>query len=40
MAHIEAYFGVSKGLDRKTLVEVREGYDKGIAAVLESAFAS
>lgn len=40
MAHIEAYFGVSKGLDRKTLVEVREGYDKGIAAALESAFAS
>ncbi|MFD8545695.1 tyrosine-type recombinase/integrase [Streptomyces sp. NPDC059649] len=37
---LEAYFGISKPPARKDLVPVREGYDAGIAAVLETEFAS
>ncbi|MFF8784876.1 hypothetical protein [Streptomyces sp. NPDC015125] len=40
MQHIEAYFGIAKSPGRKDLVPVREGYDEGIAAVLEAEFAS
>ncbi|MGW2010819.1 tyrosine-type recombinase/integrase [Streptomyces nigrescens] len=40
MQHMEAYFGVTKSGARKDLVPVREGYDAGIAAVLEAEFAS
>ncbi|WP_329330702.1 tyrosine-type recombinase/integrase [Streptomyces sp. NBC_01454] len=38
--HLEAYFGITKSASRKDLVPVRDGYDEGIAAVLESAFAT
>lgn len=37
--HIEVYFGVTKAPGRKDLLAVREGYDMGIADVLESTFA-
>ncbi|MFJ1995334.1 hypothetical protein [Streptomyces asiaticus] len=37
--HVEAYFGMSKTPGRRDLVPVREGYDSGIAGVLERAFA-
>ncbi|WP_329143375.1 tyrosine-type recombinase/integrase [Streptomyces sp. NBC_01456] len=37
--HLEAYFGITKSASRKDLVPVREGYDEGIAAVLEAEFA-
>lgn len=40
MAHIEAYFGLSKAEERKDLAPVREGYDRGIAATLETTFAA
>ncbi|MGW0311991.1 hypothetical protein [Streptomyces flavidovirens] len=38
--HVEAYFGLSKAPGRKDLVAVSEGYDVGIAACLEAAFAA
>lgn len=37
-SHIEAYFGISKALDRKALVPLREGYDAAMARTLEAAF--
>lgn len=40
MRHMEAYFGMSKTETRKDLVPLGEGYDAGIAAALEVAFAS
>ncbi|MFF1343939.1 hypothetical protein ACFVYT_39980 [Streptomyces sp. NPDC058290] len=36
--HIEAYFGISKPLDRKALVPLREGYDPAMARTLKVAF--
>jgi integrase len=36
--HVEAYFGLSMAPGRKDLVGVPDGYDVGIAAVLEAAF--
>ncbi|WP_162466196.1 tyrosine-type recombinase/integrase [Streptomyces taklimakanensis] len=36
--HIEAYFGVSRPAARRDLVPVRDGYDVGIADVLQEAF--
>jgi integrase len=40
MQHVEAYFGISKtDLVGKQLVPLRDGYDRGIAAVLEETFA-
>ncbi|MCQ6250928.1 tyrosine-type recombinase/integrase [Streptomyces malaysiensis] len=39
VSHVEAYFGMSKAPGRKDLVPVRDGYDAGIADVLEHAFA-
>ncbi|MFF7411695.1 tyrosine-type recombinase/integrase [Streptomyces lydicus] len=38
--HLEAYFGIAKPPGRKDLVSVREGYDEGIATVLEAEFAN
>jgi integrase len=38
--HLEAYFGITKSTARKDLTPVREGYDEGIAALLEAEFAS
>lgn len=40
MQHMEAYFGMSKTETRKDLTPVPDGYDAGIAAVLEAEFAS
>jgi integrase len=37
-AHIEAYFGIEKALDRKALVPLSAGFDAGMAATLEAAF--
>lgn len=39
MQHVEAYFGLSKTEARTDLAPLREGYDVGIAAALEAAFA-
>lgn len=38
--HIQAYFGLGKTPGRRELVPVPEGYDAGIAAVLEATFAA
>jgi integrase len=38
-AHIEAYFGLSRPEGRR-VVPVREGYDRGITAMLEATFAN
>ena len=38
MAHIEAYFGIGKALDREGLVPLPEGYDAAVARSLEAAF--
>ncbi|MGW2920449.1 hypothetical protein ACWDBF_21660 [Streptomyces angustmyceticus] len=40
MRHMENYFGMSKTEPRKDLAPVPDGYDAGIAAVLEAEFAS
>lgn len=37
--HVERYFGMSKAPGRKDLLVVRDGYDVGIADVLEITFA-
>lgn len=39
MQHVQQYFGLAKSTARTELVPVREGYDAGIAAVLEAEFA-
>lgn len=40
VGHVEAYFGISKADEgRKDPAPLRDGYDRGIAAVLEQAFA-
>lgn len=39
-AHLEAYFGLAKPESRKDSAPVREGYDCGIAALLEQTFAA
>ncbi|MEV8398865.1 hypothetical protein [Streptomyces niveus] len=39
VAHVEAYFGLSKAVDRRPPVGVPDGYDAGVAAALEVAFA-
>ncbi|MEV8475968.1 hypothetical protein [Streptomyces sp. NPDC051173] len=39
VAHIERYFGLARTRDRKDLTALPEGYDAGIAAVLEQTFA-
>lgn len=38
--HLEAYFGIAKSAARKDLTPVRDGYDEGIATVLEAEFAN
>lgn len=40
MTHVVRYFGLSRALDRKELAVVPEGYDTGIAALLEATFAA
>ncbi|MEE6264852.1 hypothetical protein V2E29_04225 [Streptomyces diastatochromogenes] len=40
MQHMESYFGITKTETRKDLATVPDGYDAGIAAVLEGEFAS
>lgn len=39
MRHVEAYFGLSKTEARTDLAPLRDGYDVGIVAALEAAFA-
>ncbi|WP_078943196.1 tyrosine-type recombinase/integrase [Streptomyces aureus] len=40
LAHIEAYFGLSKAAADRQLVTTAEGYDREIAALLEEEFVS
>lgn len=38
VAHVERYFGIARSAGRRDLLPVRDGYDTGIADVLQEAF--